>query len=88
MKTARFFTVKGGYPDMGALVESRVGARYGGTLMGGFSGDPGRSPIWGYPDMGALVGTRVGARYGGTPMGGFSGGGGRSPIWGYPDGGL
>ena len=46
MKTARFFTVKGGYPDMGALVESRVGARYGGTLMGGFSGDPGRSPVW------------------------------------------
>ena len=30
MKTARFFTVKGGYPDMGALVGSRVGAPYGG----------------------------------------------------------
>ena len=30
-----FFTVKGGYPDMGALVGSRVGARYGGYPDGG-----------------------------------------------------
>ena len=43
----------------------------GGIPMGGFSGVPGRSPIWGYPDGGGFSGDPGRSPIWGYPDGGL-----------------